>query len=204
MNAHVRVSQYVSVQGAQFPTCLPKVACLFGVALRVANDAGFHMIKLLTEPLGFFCLKGLEDQGVLQGDTREGMLPFPTISCSQSYRFLLLPLLHWGGRVQEGMLSLGSADQSLCSLRSFQFKVIWASQSLPKNWGSFWSPHTVQSSRDFPACPNACRRSCQAAQMSFFSVWWWVAELSVRDMMQWPLQWSADGCRAETGKLPAL
>jgi len=51
VNAHVRVSQYVSVQGAQFPTCLPKVACLFGVALRVANDAGFHMIKLLTEPL---------------------------------------------------------------------------------------------------------------------------------------------------------
>lgn len=82
----MHVSQYVCMQGTQFPTYLPKGACLFGVALRVANDAGFHVIKLLTVALGFFCLKSLEAQGVLQRDTSEGMLPF-------SHHFMLTELL---------------------------------------------------------------------------------------------------------------
>lgn len=85
---------------------------------------------------------------------KEDLILFPTTSCLQSCRFPALPLPHRGGRVRKGMMSLGFAEQSWCRLRSFQFKVIWASQSLLKNWSYFWSPHTVESCKVFSPSPK--------------------------------------------------
>ena len=99
--------------------------------------AGFQGIELFIGPPSSFCVKGLEAPGVLQRGMNNDPVPFPTVPCLQSCRFPLLPLLHQGRRVRTGTASLGPrlhwaklALQCCCRLTSFQFKAVWASQSL--------------------------------------------------------------------------
>lgn len=69
--------------------------------------AGFQVIKLVIGPPSFFCLKGLEAQGMLQRGMDKDLMPLLNVPRLQRDCFPLLPLLQRGERVRKGKAALG-------------------------------------------------------------------------------------------------